>query len=174
MTSAEVAQHLERLQAADLIRPGRADPEAEYWFKHAAVQEPVYGSLLKSSRVDLHRRVAAAVERALPEDAYERAAMLALHYERAELYALAEAIAFYDQPLAMLNAKLPLAVREGAQRYEGEGLYWRGRLLAAKGDWPAAAADYDRARGLLASARAEALLWYVDAALAQAYRQTGD
>ena len=108
---------LARLTGADLVRLVRSQPDLEYWFKHAVIHESVYNSLLKSTRSDLHLRVAEAVE-SLPEVG-DRAALLAFHYEHAgqdrkafdyaamagdqalRAYALREAIGFYDRALAM-------------------------------------------------------------------------
>jgi hypothetical protein len=69
---------------------------------------------------------------------------------------------------------LPHLASSGAKRYEGELLYWRGRLRVAQGDLPAAAADLDRAREILDQAEAKIALWRVDAALAEVHAATGD
>lgn len=147
---------LARLQAADLIRLVQTHPDLEYWFKHAVIQETVYNSLLKSTRAELHLRIAEAIERLEPDDAPDKPAMLALHYERAgqdrqafkyavqagdrarRAYALREAVGFYDRALAMAErlgeaemAREVLAVHEG-----------RGRALEMLGDHDQALASF--------------------------------
>lgn len=55
----EAVHKLERL---DLVRALRRWPETEFSFKHALIQEVVYGTLLKPERRELHRRAAAWIE----------------------------------------------------------------------------------------------------------------
>lgn len=50
------------LQARELVLEKARDPELEYIFKHALVQEATYDSILLRRRRDLHARVGAAVE----------------------------------------------------------------------------------------------------------------
>ena len=58
-----------------------AEPDpGEYRFKHALVQDAVYGSLLKGKRAELHGRVAEALERKYGDQAGEMADTLADHY----------------------------------------------------------------------------------------------
>src|SRR5215510_4596536 len=104
---------LNTLESTGLIRLVSAQPELEYLFRHALVQDAAYGSLLKRDRKQLHLAVGEALERLYPEQRDEQAATLAYHYERAEVrdkaihyltragdraregYANAEALAFY-------------------------------------------------------------------------------
>ena len=58
----DLNSQLMRLLAADLVRLVRSQPDLEYWFKHSVIHESVYTSLLKSTRSDLHLRVAEAIE----------------------------------------------------------------------------------------------------------------
>lgn len=160
----ELAEQLKRLQTAELIRVAQRDPELEFWFKHAVTHEAVYGSLLKSTRAGLHRRVAETIERTTPEELGDRAATLALHYERAGLYdrafkhavaagdralrvyALGEAVEFYNRALAMverLSERAPAAI---------QAVYAsRGRAIQARGDNKAALANF---QAMLAAAAA--------------------
>lgn len=55
-----------------------------YRFRHALIQEAVYGELLPSERADLHRRYAAAAQTRLDDGADEFAAHAAEHWLRAK------------------------------------------------------------------------------------------
>jgi tetratricopeptide (TPR) repeat protein len=83
MTAA--AQHeLDVLRSADLIRLVSTDPDVEYLFRHALLQEAAYNLLLRSERQALHRDVGDALERLFPDRREELAAVLAYHFEQAE------------------------------------------------------------------------------------------
>ena len=73
--SAASAQDLENVE----LIFAEPDP-GEYRFKHALVQDAVYGSLLKGKRAELHGRVAEALERKYGDQAGEMADTLADHY----------------------------------------------------------------------------------------------
>ena len=60
-------------------------PEASYLFKHALVQDAAYGSLLRSRRQRLHRRIVAALEERFPEIVLAQPALLAQHCQEAGL-----------------------------------------------------------------------------------------
>ena len=164
MTKAELGSLLAQCQAAELIRQVQAEPELEYWFRHALVQEAAYESLLKSTRAELHGRVAAAIEESVSDRTEASAAVLALHYERAGLdakaypyavmaadrarktYAHREAVAFYDMALAIAERSSdPEMLRQARAIY-----VHRGRVLEVSGDHPGAEANY---RAMLDSAR---------------------
>src|SRR5262245_60617831 len=105
---------LNTLESAGLVRLVAAQPELEYLFRHALVQDAAYQSLLKQDRRKLHATVGEALEGLFPNQIDELAATLAYHYERAEAhdkaarylrragdrarssYANSEAIAFYQ------------------------------------------------------------------------------
>ena len=70
------------LQAVDLIRARRFDPELEYIFKHALTQEVAYDGLLKTERQLLHARTARAIELVLADRLPEFVETLAYHYQR--------------------------------------------------------------------------------------------
>ena len=60
-------------------------PEASYLFKHALVQDAAYGSLLRSRRQGLHRRITATLEERFPEITQAQPALLARHCAAAGL-----------------------------------------------------------------------------------------
>ncbi len=74
---------LDTLEAKGLIRVAAYQPELEYLFRHALVQDAAYESLLKQERRALHRVVGEAIERLYPERRGELSAVLAMHFEQA-------------------------------------------------------------------------------------------
>ena len=75
---------LGELQELELIREKQRAPELEYIFKHALVQEATYESILVERRRQLHRHVAASIERLFVDRLDEMYGVLAYHYARAE------------------------------------------------------------------------------------------
>ena len=74
---------LPALVAAELIDQVVFTPHAEYEFRHPLIRTVAYDSQLKSSRADLHRRLATAIELHDPAALDENAALIANHYEAA-------------------------------------------------------------------------------------------
>ena len=74
---------LDTLEARGLIRVATLQPELEYLFRHALLQDTAYGSLLKQERRALHQVVGQTLEELYPERAGELAAVLAMHFEQA-------------------------------------------------------------------------------------------
>lgn len=75
---------LETLEASDLIRPAKLEPELEYLFQHTLVQDAAYISLLKQDRRKLHLAVAEAIKSQYPNRLDELSAVLAHHFDAAE------------------------------------------------------------------------------------------
>ena len=74
---------IDTLEAKGLIRLAAVQPEIEYLFRHALVQDAAYGSLLKQERRGLHAQVGEALEDLYPDRREELAAVLAMHFEQA-------------------------------------------------------------------------------------------
>lgn len=74
---------LDTLEAKGLIRLAAFEPELEYLFRHALIQDTAYDSLLKQERRVLHRMVGDALEELYPERRGDLAAVLAMHFEQA-------------------------------------------------------------------------------------------
>jgi tetratricopeptide (TPR) repeat protein len=74
---------LDTLEARGLIRLATVQPELEYLFRHALLQDTAYESLLKQERRALHAVVGVALEQLYPERVGEMAAVLARHFEQA-------------------------------------------------------------------------------------------
>ncbi|HEX4951289.1 MAG TPA: tetratricopeptide repeat protein [Blastocatellia bacterium] len=127
---------LNSLETTGLIRLVTVQPELEYLFRHALVQDAAYGSLLKNDRKRLHQSVGEVLEQLYPQQLDEWAATLALHFEKAEQpdkavhyliragdqadnsFANAEAMAFYQSAIA--QAELVVQKKPDAQ--------WHSRL----------------------------------------------
>lgn len=90
----QLRQSLAELERVELIRERQRLPELEYMFKHALVQEAVYGSILAESRRAIHRRVAQAIEALFPDRLDEFASLLAHHYTSAEYWEKAQLYLF--------------------------------------------------------------------------------
>lgn len=106
------------LEASGLVQVASLEPELEYLFRHALVQDAAYSSLLKQDRRSLHRLAADTLLTLYPERSREHAAVVALHLERAgepaaaaehlvvagehavERFANREALAFFKRALA--------------------------------------------------------------------------
>jgi predicted ATPase/class 3 adenylate cyclase len=76
---------LDQLVRAQLINRRGEPPDAEYTFKHALVQDAAYETLLRSSRQQLHARIAATLEDYFPQIATAQPALLARHCSEAGL-----------------------------------------------------------------------------------------
>ena len=81
----ELESALVQLETSSLIRLAPDEIDLSYIFKHALTQDAAYGTLLKSRRAELHRRVAEAIEVLWPDRHEENAAVLAQHYAYAGL-----------------------------------------------------------------------------------------
>src|SRR5262249_34267266 len=117
----ELQAALTKLADAELLYARGLPPEAAYPFKHALMQEAAYEALLKSTRRDLHRRIAQTLTERFPALADAEPQVLARHWsyageaeaavaswtkaaQRAEgRYALKEAEERYCQALLMLG-----------------------------------------------------------------------
>ena len=81
----ELQAALTRLVAAELVFQRGTPPDAVYAFKHALVQDAAHGSLLRSSRQQLHAQIAEALETLSPELLKSQPELLAQHYAEAGL-----------------------------------------------------------------------------------------
>jgi len=81
----ELQAALARLGASELVFQRGTPPEAIYSFKHALVQDAAHGSLLRSTRQQLHAQIAEALETHSPELMDTQPELFALHYGEAGL-----------------------------------------------------------------------------------------
>jgi predicted ATPase len=83
----ELQASLGRLVASELVSQRGTSPDAVYSFKHALVQDAAHGSLLRSSRQQLHAKIAEALEAHSPETMDSQPEIFAQHYAEAGLVA---------------------------------------------------------------------------------------
>ena len=130
------------LEASGLIRIAAVQPELEYLFRHALVQDVAYSSLLKQDRRALHKRAAESLLTLYPERQRELAGVIAMHFDQAgdiarasEQYAIAgehalerfaqrEAVNFFKRATELLPPDDPRV-----------DLRMRAALGAAKAGW---------------------------------------
>lgn len=74
---------IEDLLVAELIDQVQFTPRQAYVFHHPLIRAVAYETQLKADRAELHRRLAAAIERRWPDSVDKNAAMLAEHLEAA-------------------------------------------------------------------------------------------
>jgi class 3 adenylate cyclase/tetratricopeptide (TPR) repeat protein len=77
-------QYLNGLEQLDLIRVRSSQPDLEYIFKHALIQEVVYSSILKKERQAIHERVAWVMEQLFQERLTEFYEALAFHFAQGQ------------------------------------------------------------------------------------------
>jgi class 3 adenylate cyclase/predicted ATPase len=80
---AELDSAIEHLKQNEIIRVIESRPLTRYSFKHSLVRDVAYESLLKSSRREIHAKIAAVVEKENPEIVSGRPELLAYHYSLA-------------------------------------------------------------------------------------------
>ena len=85
LSEGELEAALARLVASELVFQRGAPPDAVYSFKHALVQDAAHGSLLRSSRQQLHAQIADALETQFPELMDSQPELFAQHYAEAGL-----------------------------------------------------------------------------------------
>jgi predicted ATPase len=74
---------LRQLVAAELFYQRGRPPRARYVFKHALIQDAAYASLLKSTRQQVHQRIAQVLEGQFPEMVATQPELLAHHLSEA-------------------------------------------------------------------------------------------
>ena len=81
----ELQASLARLVASELVFQRGIPPDAVYSFKHALVQDAAHGSLLRSTRQQLHAQIAKVLETHSPELMENQPEIFAQHYAEAGL-----------------------------------------------------------------------------------------
>jgi predicted ATPase len=133
MPQQKLEDALMQLARAELIFQRGTPPDAEYTFKHALVQDAIYGTLLRARRQQFHARISATLEGQFPKIVGTQPELLALHCAEAGLVekavgywlkagqqafarcAMSEAVAQLHKGLGLLS-KIP----DGAARQERE------------------------------------------------------
>jgi class 3 adenylate cyclase/predicted ATPase len=161
----ELTGTLGRLVASELVFQRGVPPDAIYTFKHALIQDAAHGSLLRSTRQQLHAQIAEALETDSPELMDTQPDLLAQHYAEAGLVeksvaywgkaghrsaarsAMAEAAAQFHKALDKLTLlpDEPKRQRQELELYSALGAV----LIAVKGNAaPETGQAYARAREL--------------------------
>jgi hypothetical protein len=83
LSAAAVDDALDRLVASGLVYTRGAPPRIWYVFKHALVQDVAYDTMLNGRRLQLHARIAEALEGSHPEMVAQQPELLAPHLARA-------------------------------------------------------------------------------------------
>jgi tetratricopeptide (TPR) repeat protein len=115
------------LEGSGLIQIAAVQPELEYLFRHALVQDAAYSSLLKQDRRILHKLAAESLLEAYPDRRRELSGVIAMHLEQAgdpagaaeyfaiagdhalERFAQREAVSLFRRALDLLPADDPRA-----------------------------------------------------------------
>ena len=103
-------QDLTPLLESQLVFQDKAPPSAEFCFKHALVRDVAYENLLQSERVDIHKRIAQAIEDNYPEIIKNTPELVARHYTEGKEYVRAvkywlEAGKKASQQFALIEAR---------------------------------------------------------------------
>src|SRR5579859_6072581 len=157
----ETGQQLAQLETTGLLRRTQVQPDLEYLFRHALVQDAAYASLLKADRKRLHQLVGETLEQIYPDRLDELASLLARHFREvgpdsralhyytragdlaAQQYAIQEALAHYTSALDLAQHSDPAPALYRA----------RGQAYETLGDFARALADFEAA---LRAAQAQA------------------
>jgi predicted ATPase len=75
-----------QLAAAELLYQRGRPPRARYLFKHALIRDAAYASLLRSTRQQVHHRIAHVLEERFPETVETQPELVAQHYTEAGQY----------------------------------------------------------------------------------------
>jgi class 3 adenylate cyclase/predicted ATPase len=110
----ELRAALVRLVASELVLQRGMPPDAVYTFKHALVQDAAHGSLLRSTRQQLHARIAEALEAHSPELMDTQPELFAQHYVEAGM--VEESVAFWGK--AGHNSAARSAMAEAAAQFQ--------------------------------------------------------
>jgi len=165
-----VAGAVDMLIAADLVldaTPGERR-EGRYRFKHAVTQEVAYNTLLVRRRVELHRKVAAAMEAVLEEQLPDFYPALAHHYlvgeepQKAADYswkAARRALTVHAHVEALRLAEQTFELREklGDAKGATDALFVAARVRRYRGENDLAMAHLRRALDLLDAKEASGL-----------------
>src|SRR5258705_176324 len=114
-----VSKNLSTLEGTGLIRVAQLEPDIEYMFRHELIRDAIYTTIIRTSRRELHKAAAEAIEKLYPDrKETDLAATLAQHFSEAQeaeravhyatlagdnaysRYANTEAANFYNMALA--------------------------------------------------------------------------
>ncbi|MCI0520754.1 MAG: tetratricopeptide repeat protein, partial [Chloroflexi bacterium] len=169
---AQVQEHLAHLSRLEITPLDRAEPEAEYLFKHIVTREVAYESLAVATRAMLHGEIGGHIERVYAGEAAQPLDLLAYHYglsrnsaKQREYFAkagqAAEA-AYANQAAASYYSRL-LPLLPPAE--QAETALRLGRACQFIGEWEQAAEAYLRAECAAPQPGSPARAWLARGAL---------
>jgi tetratricopeptide (TPR) repeat protein len=159
------ADQCQTLEAVGLLRRAPTEPELEYLFRHALVQEAAYRSLLRQDRRRLHLTVGETLETLYPDQREELAPLLAQHFFEAgeaaralsyfalagkaaeQVYANAEAVMHYTRALEIAKT-MPPAGQPDPENSLTHLYAHRGRVLQLNSQYLEAQRNYDEMQAL--------------------------
>ena len=165
---AEPSEALAALTKDGLLQSLGRPPEAEYWFKHALIQDAAYSLILREKRQRLHSRYAVALEENFQSICAREPGVPARHHEEAsnnvaavpyylaagrsalERSSLKEATAYLQRGLALLGGTGKTPWRENEELQLRSTL---GRVFIFSRGWahPSVKREYGRALELCAA-----------------------
>ena len=144
------------LETQRFIEPRERIPEPSYAFRHALVQEVIYGTQLMAQRRVAHGAVGAAIEELYPERPDEFTDALAFHYDRSDNdeKALLWLVRAGDRAKSLFANEEALTLYSGAlaRASDGDGPLDAGTILERRGDVQTLMGRYDDALASLAAA----------------------
>lgn len=180
LTQGNVLDALDELLDRHIVRESAQRGHYEYAFTHHLVHATVYDESPPEARARRHRRIAHMLEESLSGGSDERAAEVALHYERGgeraragAQYARAarHAAGLYANAEARDLIGRALELNEWSERERFELLLLRSAMHANLGDIAAQQADLDEADRLAQSLGADARCAVLDRRIRLATRQ---
>ncbi len=94
LTEEELHAALTKLVEAEILYQRGIGEQAQYFFKHALIQDTAYQSLLKSTRQQYHTQIAQVLEKQFPHTKESQPELLAHHYTEAGL--IEQAIPYWE------------------------------------------------------------------------------
>lgn len=150
--------NLGTLEASGLIEIAALQPELEYLFRHALVQEAAYASLLKQDRRSLHRAAGEIILALHPDRARELAGVIGMHLEQAgdNTRAAEQLVVAGDHALERFANREALSFFSRATKLAGDSqidLRLRAAIGGAKAGWTYASSEteLDQLEKVLAS-----------------------
>ena len=175
----------EQIQVAERGQIWSAMNELRYIFKHSLLREAVYGMQLTTRLQQLHRQIAAAIEKIYAESIEERYVDLAFHYEqsgetektieylnKAASYARAN---YQNQQALELYGRLINKMSQQPHEDVTVNIYLnQGSVCEIVGRWEDAQVAYEEAQRIAKSSRDVILLGRTNNALGQLHTLKGD
>ncbi|MGB3801992.1 MAG: tetratricopeptide repeat protein, partial [Lewinella sp.] len=175
----------EEIQVAERGQIWSAMNELRYIFKHSLLREAVYGMQLTTRLQQLHRQIAAAIEKIYADSIEERYVDLAFHYEqsgeadktieflnKAASYARAN---YQNQQALDLYQRLIKKMSQQPQEDVTVNIYLnQGSVCEIVGKWEEAQLAYEEAQRIAKSSRDVILLGRTNNALGQLHTLKGD